>query len=159
MRRSGPAAIWAAIRAALWLVAGVAAAASTCALADAPVLTVEKAKEFLTAAGLQTCEVSDLDPMVMRVSGAVASLSLGVAVDCATYDPSNPTVVNVHQFTDEQARDAMVVSLQSLQFRALRAYGDVWAIDNFVLVLLGPQREEVETMIKAEYRRRHPETN
>jgi hypothetical protein len=143
----------------MWLAAGATAAASTCALADAPILTVDKAKEFLTAAGLQTCEVSDLDPMVTKISGAVASLSLGVAVDCAAYDPSNPTLVNVHQFADAEARDAMVASLQSLQFRALRAYGDVWAIDDYVLVLLGPQRKQVEAMIKAEYRRRHPETN
>lgn len=152
------------IRATLWLVAAAWAVASTCALAEeapvlTPALTADKAKEFLTAAGLQTCEVSELDSMVTRVSGAVASLSLGVAVDCATYDPSNPTVVNVHQFADAEARDAMVASLQSLQFRALRAYGDVWAIDNYVLVLLGPQRAQVEAMIKAEYRRRHPEAN
>lgn len=120
------------------------------------VLTVDKAKEFLKAAGLETCEVSELDPMVTKMAGAVASLSLGVAEDCSSYDPKDPTVVNVHQFADEEARDAMMASLQNLRFRALRAYADVWAIDNFVLVLLGPQRAEVGALIKAEYRRRHP---
>jgi hypothetical protein len=124
---------------------------------ERPVMTAEGAKQFLTAAGLQTCEVSEIDPAVSHFNGAIASLSLGVAEDCATYDAQNPTVVNVHQFTDQQARDAMVASLQNLRYRALRAYANVWAVDDFVLVLLGPQREKAEELIKAEYQRRHPE--
>lgn len=121
------------------------------------VLTDEGAYAFLTAAGLQTCEVGEIDPMVTHMYGAIASVSIGVAEDCAIYDPENPTVVNVHQFTDPQARDAMIASLQSLRFRALRVYGSVWAVDSFVIVLLGPHRQEVEVLIKAEYLRRHPE--
>lgn len=122
-----------------------------------PTLTVEHAKSFLTAAGLQTCEVSDIDPMVSKFNGAVVSLSLGVDQDCNNYDPQNPTVVNVHQFADVEARDAMVASLQNLRYRALRAYADVWAVDNFVIILLGPKRDAAEALIRAEYRRRHPE--
>jgi len=121
-----------------------------------PELTAERAKAFLTAAGLQTCEMSEIDPMVSQVHGATKSLSIGVAKDCAKYDPTNPTVVNVHQFADQQRRDAMVASLQDLRFRALRPYGNVWAVESFVIVLLGPQREEVEALIKAEYQRRNP---
>ena len=68
----------------------------------------------------------------------------------------NPTVVNVHQFADQQRRDAMVASLQDLRFRALRPYGNVWVVESFVIVLLGPQRDEVEALIKAEYQRRNP---
>lgn len=125
--------------------------------APRPVMTIEAAKDFLTAAGLQTCEVSEIDPMVSQFNGAIASLSLGVAKDCSTYDPNDPTVVNVHQFADEEARDGMVASLKNLRYRALRAYGDVWAVDDFVIVLLGPQRQEVEALLKAEYLRRHPD--
>jgi hypothetical protein len=121
-----------------------------------PELTAERAKAFLTAAGLQTCEITEIDPMVSQIHGASRSLSIGVAKDCAQYDPTNPTVVNVHQFADQQRRDAMVMSFQDLRFRALRPYGNVWAVENFVIVLLGPQREEVEALIKAEYERRNP---
>jgi hypothetical protein len=119
-----------------------------------PELTEERAKAFLTAAGLQSCEISEIDPMVTQIHGATKSLSIGVAKDCAHYDPTNPTVVNVHQFADQQRRDAMVMSLQDLRFRALRPYGNVWAVENFVIILLGPQRDEVEALIKAEYERR-----
>ena len=142
------------------IVAGVAMLLGTQGLAQSetspPELTAERAKAFLTAAGLQTCEISDIDPMVSQVHGTTRSLSIGVAKDCASYDPANPTVVNVHQFEDEQRRDAMVMSFQDLRFRALRPYGNVWAVENFVIVLLGPQREEVEALIKAEYQRRNP---
>jgi hypothetical protein len=117
-------------------------------------LTEQRAKDFLTAAGLQTCEISELDPMVSKIHGTEKSLSIGVAKDCARYDPKNPTVVNVHQFSDLQRRDAMVASLQDLRFRALRPYGNVWVVESFVIILLGPQRDEVETLIKAEYQRR-----
>ena len=117
-------------------------------------LTEERAKAFLTAAGLQACEISELDPMVSKIHGTEKSLSIGVAKDCARYDPKNPTVVNVHQFSDLQRRDAMVASLQDLRFRALRPYGNVWVVESFVIILLGPQRDEVETLIKAEYQRR-----
>lgn len=119
-----------------------------------PPLTEERAKDFLTAAGLQTCEISEIDPMVTRIHGATKSLSIGVAKDCAHYDPANPTVVNVHQFADQQRRDAMVVALQDLRFRALRPYANVWAVESFVIILLGPQRDQVEALIKAEYERR-----
>jgi hypothetical protein len=121
-----------------------------------PELTVERAKAFLTAAGLQTCEITEIDPMVSGVHGATKSLSIGVAKDCVEYDPTNPTVVNVHQFADQQRRDAMVASLESLRFRALRPYGNVWPVESFVIVLLGPQRAEVEALIRAEYQRRNP---
>ncbi len=129
----------------------------TTAPASPPELTAERAKAFLAAAGVQTCEISEIDPLVSRMQGANRSLSIGVAKDCAHYDPQNPTVVNVHQFADQEKRDAMVISLQDLRFRALRPYGSVWAVENFVIVLLGPQREEVEALIKAEYLRRHPD--
>jgi hypothetical protein len=119
-----------------------------------PPLTEERAKDFLTAAGLQTCEISEIDPMTSRIHGATRSLSIGVAKDCARYDPNNPTVVNVHQFADQQRRDAMVVALQDLRFRALRPYANVWAVESFVIILLGPQRDEVEALIRAEYERR-----
>jgi len=121
-----------------------------------PELTAERAKAFLTAAGLQACEISEIDAMVSGVHGATKSLSIGVAKDCAHYDPTNPTVVNVHQFADQRRRDAMVAAFQELRFRALRPYGSVWAVESFVIVLLGPQREEVEALIKAEYQRRNP---
>ena len=120
-------------------------------------MTIESDKAYLTAAGLQACEINEIDPGEAQFTGAVASLSIGVEKDCATYDPNNPTVVNVHQFDDQESRDAMVASLQNLRFRALRAYGDVWVVEDFVMVLLGPQRKEVGELLKAEYQRRHPE--
>jgi hypothetical protein len=132
-------------------------AAQNAAPAEQPVLTSKIAEDFLTAAGLQTCEISEIDPMVAQIHHTLKSLSIGVAKDCSTYDPTNPTVVNVHQFSDQEGRDAMMAAFQGLRFRALRPYGDVWAVDNFVIVLLGPQRQEVGDLIKAEYRRRHPE--
>jgi hypothetical protein len=132
-------------------------AAQTTAPAEQLVLTTKVVEDFLTAAGLQTCEMSEIDPMVSRIHHSLKSMSIGVAKDCNTYDPADPTVVNVHQFADQEGRDAMVAALQDLRFRALRPYGDVWAVDNFVIVLLGPQRQEVGDLIKAEYRRRHPE--
>lgn len=124
---------------------------------SAPELTAERAQAFLTAAGLQTCEISEMDPMVSQVYGTTKSLSIGVAKDCSHYDPQDPTVVNVHQFADRERLDAMVASLQDLRFRALRPYGSVWAVENFVIILLGPQRAEVEALIKAEYLRRNPD--
>jgi len=130
--------------------------AQSAATANTRQLTEKAAEDFLSAAGLQTCEIGEIDPMVSQVYHTLNSLSIGVAEDCGTYDASNPTVINVHQFADQQARDAMVSALQDLRFRALRPYGSVWVVDNFVIVLLGPQREEVEALIKAEYRRRHP---
>ena len=140
------------------IVAGVCMSLATPVLAQSETspapLTEERAKAFLTTAGLQTCEISELDPMVSKIHGSEKSLSIGVAKDCARYDPKNPTVVNVHQFSDLQRRDAMVHSLQDLRFRALRPYGNVWVVENFVIILLGPQRDEVETLIKAEYQRR-----
>jgi hypothetical protein len=140
------------------IVAGVCMSLATPVLAQSEVspapLTEERAKAFLTAAGLQTCEISELDPMVSKIHGTDKSLSIGVAKDCARYDPKNPTVVNVHQFADQQRRDAMVRSLQDLRFRALRPYGNVWVVESFVIILLGPQRDEVEALIKAEYERR-----
>jgi len=132
-------------------------AAQTTAPANPPVLTIQAAEDFLTAAGLQTCEVSEMDQITTQHNGATKSLSIVEAKDCSTYDPADPTVVNVHQFADQEARDAMVAAFQDLRFRALRPYGDVWAVDNFVIVLLGPQRQEVGDLIKAEYRRRHPD--
>ena len=148
-------------RLAVWvLVAGACLLPALRAMAQSdatpPELTEERAKAFLTAAGLQTCEISEIDPMVTRIHGATKSLSIGVAKDCAHYDPKNPTVVNVHQFADPQRRDAMVHSLQDLRFRALRPYGNVWVVESFVIILLGPQRDEVEALIKAEYQRRNP---
>lgn len=142
---------------ALLVALGGPAAAQNAPAQTPPDLTAASAEAFLKDAGLQVCEISEGDAMVTRISGAVKSLSIGVAVDCAQYDRDNPTVVNVHQFATEQQRDAMVMSLQDLRFRALRPYGSVWAVDNFVIVLLGPRREEVEGLIKAEYKRRHPE--
>jgi hypothetical protein len=140
------------------IVAGICASLATPVTAQSetspPPLTEERAKAFLTAAGLQTCEINELDPMVSKVHGTDKSLSIGVAKDCARYDPKNPTVVNVHQFADQQRRDAMVHSLQDLRFRALRPYGNVWVVESFVIILLGPQRDEVEALIKAEYQRR-----
>ena len=140
------------------VVAGLCMSLATHAMAQSetspPELTAERAKAFLTAAGLQTCEISEIDPMVSRVHGATKSLSIGVAKDCANYDPTNPTVVNVHQFADQQRRDAMVASLESLRFKALRPYGNVWAVESFVIILLGPQRNEAEALIRAEYERR-----
>jgi len=119
-------------------------------------MTMEAVQQFLQGAGLQACEISEIDPFVSRFNGAIRSLSIGVATDCADYDASDPTVVNVHQFDDLQARDAMVESLRDLRYRALRAYGSLWVVDNYVVVLLGPRRAEVEAMLQAEYRRRHP---
>jgi len=140
------------------IVTGVCVSLATPVMAQSetspPPLTEERAKAFLTAAGLQTCEISDIDPMVSQVYGTEKSLSIGVAKDCARYDPKNPTVVNVHQFSDLQRRDAMVASLQDLRFRPLRPYGSVWVVENFVIILLGPQRDAVEALIKAEYERR-----
>jgi hypothetical protein len=130
--------------------------AQTAAPASPPVLTIQAAEDFLTAAGLQTCEITEMDSITTQHNGAVKSLSIGVAKDCANYDPANPTVVNVHQFADQERRDAMVAAMQGLRFRALRPYGSVWAVDNFVIVLLGPLRQDVEALIKAEYLRRHP---
>jgi hypothetical protein len=140
------------------IIAGVFLSQATPLLAQSetspPPLTEERAKDFLTAAGLQTCEISEIDPMTSRIHGATKSLSIGVAKDCARYDPNNPTVVNVHQFSDQQRRDAMVIALQDLRFRALRPYANVWAVESFVIILLGPQRDEVEALIRAEYERR-----
>jgi hypothetical protein len=140
------------------VVSGVCLCLATLVLAQSetvpPPLTEERARSFLTAAGLQTCEISEIDPMTTRIHGADKSLSIGVAKDCARYDPKNPTVVNVHQFSDLQRRDAMVASLQELRFKALRPYANVWAVESFVIILLGPQRDEVEALIKAEYERR-----
>ena len=140
------------------IAAGVCASLATSVMAQSettpPPLTEERAKDFLTAAGLQTCEISEIDPMTSKIHGADKSLSIGVAKDCARYDPKNPTVVNVHQFSVLQRRDAMVASLQDLRFRALRPYANIWAVENFVIILLGPQRDEVEALIKAEYERR-----
>ena len=140
------------------IAAGLCMSLATHAMAQSetspPELTAERAKAFLTAAGLQTCEITEMDPMVSRVHGATKSLSIGVAKDCAKYDPTNPTVVNVHQFADQQRRDAMVASLDSLRFRALRPYGNIWAVESFVIILLGPQRNEAEALIRAEYERR-----
>lgn len=134
----------------------VPALAQTEATPRAP-MTVDAAKQFLTDAGLQACEISEIDTSSPELAGAIKSFSIGVAEDCATYDPQNPTVVNVHQFADLESRDAMVARLQNLRFRALRAYGDVWVVDDFVVVLLGPRRAEVGELLKKEYRRRHPE--
>ncbi len=119
-------------------------------------MTIEGAEDFLTDAGLQACEISEIDTSMPELNGAIKSFSIGVAQDCGTYDQQNPTVVNVHQFADRDSRDAMVASLQNLRFRALRAYGDVWVVNDFVVVLLGPQRAEVGALLKAEHRRRHP---
>ena len=145
------------------VVAGACISLATPALsqseANPPELTEERATAFLTAAGLQTCEISEIDSMVSQIHGATKSLSIGVAKNCAHYDPKNPTVVNVHQFTDQQRRDAMVHSLQDLRFRALRPYGNVWVVESFVIILLGPQRNEVETLIRAEYQRRNPDAS
>ena len=142
------------------IVAGLCMSLATHVVAQSetspPELTAERAKAFLTAAGLQTCEISEIDPTVSQIHGATKSLSIGVAKDCAHYDPTNPTVVNVHQFTDQQRRDAMVHSLQDLRFRALRPYGNVCVVESFVIILLGPRRDEVEGLIKAEYQRRNP---
>ena len=121
-------------------------------------MTFGAVDEFLKDAGLKACEISEIDPFVSRFNGALRSLSIGVATDCADYDPDDPTVVNVHQFSDLKARDAMVTSLRDLRYRALRAYGSVWVVDNFVVVLLGPRREEVEALLQAEYKRRHKST-
>src|SRR5687768_9939173 len=74
-------------------------------------MTFDSAKDFVTDAGLQTCEISEIGPDEAQFTGAIKSFSIGIAKDCSTYDPENPTVVNVHQFADQEARDAMVASL------------------------------------------------
>jgi hypothetical protein len=118
-------------------------------------MTMDAVEQFLRDAGLKACEITEIDPFVSHFNGALRSLSIGVATDCEDYDPADPTVANVHQFANLQARDALVASLRDLRYRALRAYGNVWVVDNFVVVLLGPRRDEVEDLLKAEYRRRH----
>jgi hypothetical protein len=125
--------------------------------APAPALTMDAAETFLTDAGVQACEISEIDPFVSHVNGAVKSLNIGVAKDCSDYDPADPTVVIVHQFGDMKARDAMVASLRDLRYRAIRAYSSLWVVDSFVVVLLGPQRAQIGDLLKAEYLRRHPE--
>jgi hypothetical protein len=56
------------------VVAGLCMSLATHVMAQSetspPELTAERAKAFLTAAGLQTCEISEIDPMVSRVHGA-----------------------------------------------------------------------------------------
>ncbi len=120
-------------------------------------MTIAGAEEFLKAAGLQTCEIVAIDPAVSRMNRAIKSFSIGVAPSCDEYDPADPTVVNVHQFANAEDRDAMVASLHNLRYRALKAYGSVWAVDNFVVILLGPNREKIEALLRAEYLRRHPD--
>lgn len=120
-------------------------------------MTFEVAEKFVKDAGLQTCEIIAMDPATLRLNRAVAGLSIAIAKDCTDYDPSNPTVVNVHQFADLHARDAMLASLENLRFRAIRAYADIYVVEDLLVVLLGPQREELGEMLKAEYRRRHPD--
>ena len=134
---------------------GAIAQTETTPVAPKP-MTVTGAKEFLTAAGLQTCEISEMEPFVAQFQGAIRSFSIAVAKDCSTYDPADPTVINVYQFDDVERRDAMVASLRDLRYRALRPYASVWAVDNFIVVVLGPRRQEIEAMVKAEYLRRHP---
>jgi hypothetical protein len=118
-------------------------------------MDVTEVERFLTGAGLKACEISEVDPFVSKFNGAIRSLSIGVAADCADYDPEDPTVITVHQFSNRQARDAMVASLRDLRYRALRAYADLWIVDNYVVILLGPQRQQVQALLQAEYRRRH----
>jgi hypothetical protein len=120
-----------------------------------PVMSVTAVEQFLTGAGLKACEISEIDPFISKVNRAIKSLSIGVAADCADYDPEDPTVVVVHQFANQRARDAMAASLRDLRYRALRAYADLWIVDNYVVVLLGPQRQQVQALLEAEYRRRH----
>jgi hypothetical protein len=45
-------------------------------------------------------------------------------------------VVNVHQFVDQQRRDAMIASLQDLRFRAHDPAANIWAVESFVIILL-----------------------
>jgi hypothetical protein len=123
---------------------------------QAPV-TVAAAEAFLKAAGLQSCEVSEIDPFVAQFNGAIKSFSIGVAENCAAYDADNPTVVTVYQFDNTENRDAVVAGLRNLRYRALQTYGDIWAVDHFVVVILGPNRASAAALIKAEYHRRHPE--
>lgn len=118
-------------------------------------MTMEAVEQFLRDAGLNACEITEIDPFVSKINGALRSLSIGVAEDCADYDPADPTVANVHQFGDRQARDAMVASLRDLRFRALQAYGNIWVVGDFVVILLGPRRDEIQALLQAEYRRRH----
>jgi hypothetical protein len=133
-----------------------AQAQSAGALPAGPALTMDAAEKFLTDAGVQACEISEVDPFISRVNGAVRSLNIGVAKDCGDYDAADPTVVIIHKFADSRARDALVASFKDLRYRAIRAYSSVWVVDSFVVVLLGPQRAQIEELLKAEYRRRHP---
>jgi hypothetical protein len=50
-------------------------AAQNAAPAEQPVLTTKAAEGFLTAAGLQICEISEVDPMVAQIYHTLKSLS------------------------------------------------------------------------------------
>lgn len=139
--------------------AAVVPAAAQSSTATQAVMTIAGAEDFLKAAGLQTCEITEMDPLVTQMNRAVKAFSIGVAKSCDDYDPGDPTVINVHQFANAEDRDAMVSSLHNLRYRALKAYGSIWPVGNFVVVILGPKRAEIEASVRAEYQRRHPDRN
>ena len=94
-----------------------------------PELTAARAKAFLTAAGLQTCEITDIDPMVSQVHGATKSLSIGVAKDCARYDPfSTPLNIPIQIF--QGRRDEAVSPDMVQRFAAARSNVELHLLDD-----------------------------
>jgi hypothetical protein len=103
--------------------------------------TFAEVEQALVAEGLQICDTRSSDG---HANQAVAGREYVVAIDCATGDDDQVTVV-VDEFSDADHRDAAARNFEG-QVRP-RAYGAVWTFGPFVISASGPRDDAVEERV------------
>lgn len=124
------------------------------AAAPRPV-TAEKIESFLSAAGLQSCRVEQLNPKISSWHGTILSVWVEMAPDCTKANPDNPDVGHFHQFSSKTARDAMVSRYRSSLPRGINIPAGIWPVGDYgAIALIGPHKEKYRQLIQAEFVKR-----
>ncbi len=119
-------------------------------------VTIQDVIKFINDAGYQVCEKQEVDPK-KALPGTIESVWAGVAKDCSNYDPNQATMVNAHQFSTAEQRDAEIAKFKSLHIRSVRGFGTAWPVgETGALAVFGPGHNELSEALRAEWHKRHP---
>lgn len=118
-------------------------------------VTVEKIESFLSAAGLQSCRMEQLNPKISSWHGTIISVWIELAPDCTKANPDNPDVGHFHQFNSKADRDTMVSRYRSSLPRGINIPAGIWPVGDYgAIALIGPNKEKYRQLIQAEFVKR-----
>lgn len=119
-------------------------------------VTIQDVIKFINDAGYQVCEKQEVDPK-NALPGTVESVWAGVAKDCTTYDSSQATMINAHQYATMEQRDEAIAKFKSLHIRSVRGFGTAWPVgETGALAVFGPGHNELSEALREEWHKRHP---